>query len=501
MKKSIFRKILGFLTVFAILLSLFAFSGCSATEYQVFYLGNGNTSGSEPVDDNHYQQEETAIVLGNTGNLEREGFVFAGWNTNADGTGTDYAPGSEIVMNSDKLLYAKWEPENPFPYYARLVQVNLKTVETGNPEHSVSPVWDLELWGAVKLNKFSMTFGKYSTELPKYTFKQGIDLQQGVFYDDITELDATDLPIGEYTEFPVNSNANYFTRVLSAERTLSFRASFYIENFAKPDYPQPEIIESIGTIGGSTLPIFETQDYPVPEDVTEITVEFNDCVLDACGFKNYSVQFVFNIVRGQPEEEELYNVTYDGNGATQHVPTDNIDYYYGSTATVKPQGSMVFPDHYFIVWNTAADGSGTDYEDGDAILMTQNITLYAQWTDAVTANIMGKTIKDAELNGSTYNAANSIYITEDYSYGMEAWLYVDTEAHSTLKISEFARFDIIPAEADVIIILKKDSSDIGYDEEFVPPATTSTQINIEIQIKQGNQLLDAVLIHVRKLPL
>ena len=133
--------------------------------------------------------------------------------------------------------------------------------------------------------------------------------------------------------------------------------------------------------------------------------------------------------------------------------------------------------------------------------MTQNITLYAQWTDAVTANIMGKTIKDAELNGSTYNAANSIYITEDYSYGMEAWLYVDTEAHSTLKISEFARFDIIPAEADVIIILKKDSSDIGYDEEFVPPATTSTQINIEIQIKQGNQLLDAVLIHVRKLPL
>lgn len=136
-----------------------------------------------------------------------------------------------------------------------------------------------------------------------------------------------------------------------------------------------------------------------------------------------------------------YQVFYLGNGNTsgsENVPTDNIDYYYGSTATVKPQGSMVFPDHYFIVWNTAADGSGTDYEDGDAILMTQNITLYAQWTDAVTANIMGKTIKDAELNGSTYNAANSIYITEDYSYGMEAWLYVDTEAHSTLKISEFA---------------------------------------------------------------
>ncbi|NBO55225.1 MAG: hypothetical protein EBU84_11665 [Actinobacteria bacterium] len=45
----------------------------------------------------------------NYGALSRNGKVFIGWNTKADGTGTRYAAGDSFVMtNTDRTLYAMW---------------------------------------------------------------------------------------------------------------------------------------------------------------------------------------------------------------------------------------------------------------------------------------------------------------------------------------------------------------------------------------------------------
>jgi uncharacterized repeat protein (TIGR02543 family) len=54
-------------------------------------------------------------VLDNTGNLVKTGWTFAGWNTAADGTGTDQAVPSDFDMgSSDVTLYAKWTPPDPY---------------------------------------------------------------------------------------------------------------------------------------------------------------------------------------------------------------------------------------------------------------------------------------------------------------------------------------------------------------------------------------------------
>jgi uncharacterized repeat protein (TIGR01451 family)/uncharacterized repeat protein (TIGR02543 family) len=77
--------------------------------FTVTYSGNGNTGGTAPVDSNNYLTGSTVTVLGNTGNLVRTGFSFAGWNTAADGSGTARAPGSTFAMGAANVtLFAQW---------------------------------------------------------------------------------------------------------------------------------------------------------------------------------------------------------------------------------------------------------------------------------------------------------------------------------------------------------------------------------------------------------
>ncbi len=42
-------------------------------------------------------------------------YSFTGWNTRADGTGTDYAPDSTITLTEDETLYAQWKAEGEEP--------------------------------------------------------------------------------------------------------------------------------------------------------------------------------------------------------------------------------------------------------------------------------------------------------------------------------------------------------------------------------------------------
>jgi len=45
----------------------------------------------------------------NTGSLVKTDYTFAGWNTAAAGTGTDYAVGDPILIEGNVKLYAKWD--------------------------------------------------------------------------------------------------------------------------------------------------------------------------------------------------------------------------------------------------------------------------------------------------------------------------------------------------------------------------------------------------------
>ena len=82
---------------------------------------------------------------------------------------------------------------------------------------------------------------------------------------------------------------------------------------------------------------------------------------------------------------DTWTVTYVANNGTeaQHVDNNNGDEYInGSDATVLGNDTTKFTNigYTFNGWNTAADGTGTAYAAENTIVMTENVTLYAQWT-------------------------------------------------------------------------------------------------------------------------
>jgi uncharacterized repeat protein (TIGR02543 family) len=85
-------------------------------DYTIEYNGNGNTGGSLPAPQymDPYVSGTTSITLrtnvggGDNGSLSKTGFTFSGWNTAADGSGTNYAASATYTGGASLTLYAKW---------------------------------------------------------------------------------------------------------------------------------------------------------------------------------------------------------------------------------------------------------------------------------------------------------------------------------------------------------------------------------------------------------
>lgn len=83
---------------------------------------------------------------------------------------------------------------------------------------------------------------------------------------------------------------------------------------------------------------------------------------------------------GMDYSNSLVSVTYDANGGTGDdvavAVQEGTDYTIAANAFTPPDGKV------FSKWNTAADGTGTDYEPAATYTANAALTLYAVWVDA-----------------------------------------------------------------------------------------------------------------------
>jgi hypothetical protein len=80
---------------------------CAEMAYLI-YDGNGNTAGIPPDDVGVYQSGAKVTVQGNTGDLAKAGYTFAGWNTATDGSGMSYLPDATFTITGSTTFYAIW---------------------------------------------------------------------------------------------------------------------------------------------------------------------------------------------------------------------------------------------------------------------------------------------------------------------------------------------------------------------------------------------------------
>lgn len=102
-------------------IQLYKKTASSATQptHTIHFYQNG---GSGSMNDQTVNEFEATVLQANA--FTREGFVFDGWNTLANGTGTYYADGATVILTNDLALYAQWNPK----YNITLVQSSNGTI-------------------------------------------------------------------------------------------------------------------------------------------------------------------------------------------------------------------------------------------------------------------------------------------------------------------------------------------------------------------------------------
>lgn len=121
-----------------------------------------------------------------------------------------------------------------------------------------------------------------------------------------------------------------------------------------------------------TIQVEEGKTAPETFDITLKNTATNNARID-----NVSIV----VVTAASSVSEKVSLVYNGNGSTAGTVPATAKYDKGATVTVAGNtGGLVNTGFDFAGWNTAANGSGTTYQEGNTFTINANTTLYALWT-------------------------------------------------------------------------------------------------------------------------
>ncbi len=238
----------------------------------------------------------------------------------------------------------------------------------------------------------------------------------------------------------LQGNSNWSTFFTNLNNFTTQNLSAYIGLTANQYYANGSTIELSGTAPNYTLHVYlksgsinttytvnyEDEDgnviYPqkngsgkVGDSVTEYAPSITNYTLLSPSPETITLQLTGNVITFV-YRLNVYNVTYDGNGADSGTaPTDNTDYLAGDTVTVLGNTSSLAKAGYnFGGWNTQADGNGTGYDPDDTFAMpAANVTLYAVWNAidyTVTYDGNGEDSGTAPTDLNDYNVGDTVTV-------------------------------------------------------------------------------------------
>ena len=331
--------------------------------YTVTYDGNTSTEGSVPTDESSpYSAGSNVTVLGNTGSLVKTSYQFAGWNTAADGSGTNYVGGNTFTINANTTLYAQWT----------LVPSTYTVTYLGNTNTSGTPPIDgsspyiagytvIVLGASISLVKVDYQFAGWNT----LADGSGTNYVGGDTF-------AINANTTLYANWIIGGVRLFYTSGTGGSGTAPSRSGTYYTAFST----QP-VVDNTGPFtnangytfsGWNTLANGTGTSYPAGSQY----------IMPGGGVSTLHAQWI--------NPATTYTLTYNaGTGGSGSAPASPTSYSSNSTATILGNtGPYTNSDtnKIFYGWNTAANGTGTSYQAGSTRTMTANTILYAQWVSA-----------------------------------------------------------------------------------------------------------------------
>ncbi len=351
-------------------------------QYSVTYSANGG-SGSVPTGGSSYHQGDRVTVLF-TPLPTRSGYNFLGWSTSSGATSATYtASGLKTITigTSNVTLYAVWDAIEYSVSYAANGGTGTMT-DPSNPYYYGNQF-------TVLANTFTAPANKHFTG-----------------WNTASDGHGTNYTVG--TAYTISGNVTLYAQwALNPKYSVTYNrngGSGSMTDPASPYYDGSSFTVRTNTFTAPTNKHFTGWNTASDGSGTSYTAGTSYTI--SANVTLYA-QWAFNA---------QYAVTYNANGGSGTMTDPSSPYYENTRFTVRSNSFTAPTNKHFTGWNTATDGSGTNYNAGSSYTITGDVTLYAQWafnaqyTVTYYANGGTGTMTDAS---SPYYANNSFTVLEN----------------------------------------------------------------------------------------
>ena len=349
-----------------------------------YYLNDG--SGNLFSSFNHEFDSEVGLLSG--AGLSRVGYDFAGWNTQADTLGADYAEDFRMPASEVKL-FAKWRKKSfAITYY-----------DNGKTE-GAAPVASRGLYQEDVAVADSGTLVRTGYRFAGWSASQNAsEVSYAIGSTVNLEHDLALYPVWQINSYKLTYYDNDGTSA-KTEVIAEYKSVQNLKDGSKISYAGHKFLKwNTAADGGG---IDYTLGFTMPAEDLEL----------------YAIWQAIN-----------YRVTYDANGAQGAGPEDAADYTIGQKAVVLGEAGLAKAGHTFAGWNSKADTTGVNYSPGDELEVSSDTTLFAKW------RIKFYLTAFQEADGSTllpsktevYNSVISLQNpAEKYGYEFAGW-YLESD--------------------------------------------------------------------------
>lgn len=402
-------------------------SNASAGSYTVTYNANGGS-----------------VSPASASAARTTSYTFSKWNTNSGGSGTNYVGGNTITLSSSATLYAQWTSSTT------TASVTLPTptrdgynfngwytaasggTKVGNAGASYTPSGNITLYAQWTIKTYTVSYNANggSGAPSSQTKTHGTDLTLSstkptkssasttytVTYNansgNVSPANATATKTTTYTfstwntksdgtgnsyssggKYTANSSATLYARYTSSTSTTSVtlptptRTGYTFNGW----YTATSGGTKIGNGGASYTPTANIIIY-AQWTIVKYTVSYNanggnSSSVPASQTKNYGATLTLSST-----------TPTKANGTTTYTVTYNAN--EGSVGTASATATKT-TTYTFSKWNTAANGSGTNYAAGASYTANANATMYAQWTGS--ASTTSVTLPTPSRTGYAFN--------------------------------------------------------------------------------------------------